>query len=700
MPKPPLIVLTGPTAAGKTALSIALAKAVGGEIISADSMQVYRGMDIGSAKIMPKEMAGVPHHLIDILEPEEDFHVAEFVKRAKEAMEGIRERGHIPIVVGGTGFYIQALLKDIDFSEGDRDSAFREELEARIAREGEEALHRELAAVDPASAEAIHPHNVKRVIRALEYFRETGVPISSVNEAQREQESPYNSACFVLNLPREILYRRIEDRVDRMFAEGLTEEVRRLKDRGCRRGMVSMQGLGYKEVLDHLDGLLSEEEAREKIKTETRHFAKRQLTWFRREKDVIWVEKDEFPDETAVLEQLLAVLRDKKIIDNKEHTMKFVFAPDSFKGSLSSEESIAILTREAKKVFPEAETVGIPMADGGEGTVDALLSACGGEKRHLTVRGPLGEDEQGFYGLLNDGTAVIEMSAASGLPMVPPELRNPEKTSTFGTGELIRDALDNGAERLFICVGGSATNDGGMGAMAALGARFLDEDGSVLSPVGGNLGKVFEIDLSSFDPRIRNTGIRVLCDVKNPLCGKMGATYIFGPQKGAKPEQLERLEAGMENYAALVEQSTGMAVRDKEGAGAAGGLAAALCAFCGGELISGIEAVLEIVDFDRKSEGADLIVTGEGCLDSQSLNGKVVSGIGRHALKAGIPAAAVTGGMKITKEEAKKAGILHVFPLVNGKVTLQESLAHAPEIYAERAAELFALLKEKGSAEE
>lgn len=311
----PLVILTGPTAVGKTALSIALAKAINGEIISADSMQVYRHMDIGSAKIKTEEMAGVPHHLIDVLEPTEAFNVVVFQKLAKEAMKEIYERGRIPILVGGTGFYIQAVLYDIDFTENDEDASLRSELEGLARREGPEILYEKLKAVDPDACKSIHAHNVKRVIRALEFYEKTGQRISEHNEIQRQNISPYRFAYFVLNDRREEIYKRIDIRVDQMMAAGLVEEVRQLKGMGCTKDMVSMQGLGYKEILRYLEGELTLEEAVYLIKRDTRHFAKRQLTWFRREKDVIWMEKGNF-DQCGqnVLEQMQEILRDKTII--------------------------------------------------------------------------------------------------------------------------------------------------------------------------------------------------------------------------------------------------------------------------------------------------------------------------------------------------------------------------------------------------
>lgn len=313
--KRPLVILTGPTAVGKTALSVALARAIGGEIISADSMQVYRHMDIGSAKVTREEMAGVPHHLIDVLEPTEDFNVVLFQQMAGQAAAKIWSRGHIPILVGGTGFYIQALLYDIDFTENDEDTALRRFLEETARREGPEALYERLRAVDPESCANIHAHNVKRVIRAIEFYEKTGKKISDHNQKQRQKESPYRSACFVLNDDRENIYRRIDARVDRMMEQGLVEEVRALQAMGCRRGMVSMQGLGYKEILAFLEGEISLEEAVYLIKRDTRHFAKRQLTWFRREKEVIWVDQTVFDyDSQKILDFMQDFLREKAII--------------------------------------------------------------------------------------------------------------------------------------------------------------------------------------------------------------------------------------------------------------------------------------------------------------------------------------------------------------------------------------------------
>ena len=311
--KKPLIILTGPTAVGKTELSIQLAKAVNGEIISADSMQIYKEMNIGSAKIQPEEMKGVPHYLVDEIEPEEEFNVVRFQTMAKNAMKTIYQKGKIPVIVGGTGFYIQALLYDIDFADTTEDFDYRRELEQLAQEKGNEFLHEMLRKVDPKAAQEIHENNRKRVIRALEYYRDTGKQISKHNEQQRQNESPYQFAYFVLNRDRRELYRRIDQRVDQMMKQGLLEEVKRLKERGCTSNMVSMKGLGYKELLDYLNGMNSLEEAVRIIKRDTRHFAKRQLTWFKREKEVDWIELDG-KTEQQVLEEIQMICKEKGIL--------------------------------------------------------------------------------------------------------------------------------------------------------------------------------------------------------------------------------------------------------------------------------------------------------------------------------------------------------------------------------------------------
>ena len=303
MEKRKLVILTGPTAVGKTKLSIELAKRIGGEIISADSAQVYKHMDIGSAKIMPEEMENIPHFLIDELEPKEEFNVVVFQQKTKQYMEEIYQRGKIPILVGGTGFYIQAVLYDINFSIDDDNHQIRESLEQLGKEKGALYLHEELRKVDPASAEAIHANNMKRVIRALEYYQLTGQKISEHNEEQRSNTSPYDFSYFVLNDHRDLLYKRIDQRVDEMVVNGLIEEVQALKDMGYDRSYVSMQALGYKEIFSYLEGEISLEEAIYIIKRDTRHFAKRQITWFKREKEVTWVNKPNFNyNDNAILD--------------------------------------------------------------------------------------------------------------------------------------------------------------------------------------------------------------------------------------------------------------------------------------------------------------------------------------------------------------------------------------------------------------
>ena len=315
MTKQPLIILSGPTAVGKTALSVELAKRINGAIISADSMQVYKYMDIGSAKIMPVEMEGVKHYLIDELNPEDEFNIVVFQQKAKAALKEIYENGQIPIIAGGTGFYIQALLYDIDFDNQDCSEEFRAELEKIANEQGNDVLHARLQEIDPASAEKIHANNVKRVIRALEFYHLTGKRISEHNETEQQKESPYNFAYFVLTDERANLYKRIDMRVDIMIKNGLVEEVQKLKNMGYHRNMVSMQGLGYKEILDYLDGKCTLEEAIYILKRETRHFAKRQLTWFRREREVIWIDKQNYNyDESAILEDMCHMLQSKNII--------------------------------------------------------------------------------------------------------------------------------------------------------------------------------------------------------------------------------------------------------------------------------------------------------------------------------------------------------------------------------------------------
>ncbi|MCI6554008.1 MAG: tRNA (adenosine(37)-N6)-dimethylallyltransferase MiaA [Lachnospiraceae bacterium] len=313
--KQPLVILAGPTAAGKSALSVSLAEKIGGEIISADSMQVYRHMDIGSAKIRLEEMRGIPHHMIDVLDPAEEFNVVIFQQMVKKCLKGIYERGHIPILTGGTGFYIQAILYDIDFTENEENTQLRKRLELTAAEKGSRFLHDRLKEVDEASARAIHPNNVKRVIRALEFHELTGGRISDHNAAERQKEPAYLSLYFVLTDHRAALYDRIDRRVEQMLKEGLVEEVKGLRASGCTRDMVSMQGLGYKEILSYLEGELTLEQAEYLIKRDTRRFAKRQLTWFKRERDVVWLPRNEYQyNDAAILAAMLEKLAELGIL--------------------------------------------------------------------------------------------------------------------------------------------------------------------------------------------------------------------------------------------------------------------------------------------------------------------------------------------------------------------------------------------------
>lgn len=313
--KQPLVIIAGPTAVGKTSLSIKLAKEINGAVISADSMQVYRGMDIGSAKVKVEEMDGVKHYLIDVLDPKDEFNIVVFQKMAKDALAEIYANGQIPIIAGGTGFYIQSILYDIEFSNEIEDTSFRKEMELFLEENGPSALHEKLKEIDPISYESIHENNTKRVIRALEFYEHNHYPISEHNAKEREKQSPYQYAFFVLIDDREALYERINLRVDQMVDEGLVEEVTRLQNQGCTKSMISMQGLGYKEILDYLDGNKSLSDAIEEVKLETRHFAKRQLTWFRREKEVLWLDRSKYKNDKEMFEYVLTCLKMKKIID-------------------------------------------------------------------------------------------------------------------------------------------------------------------------------------------------------------------------------------------------------------------------------------------------------------------------------------------------------------------------------------------------
>ena len=376
-----------------------------------------------------------------------------------------------------------------------------------------------------------------------------------------------------------------------------------------------------------------------------------------------------------------------------EVTMKFLFASDSFKGTLSSEQIITLLDAAAKNVFPDCETMGIPVADGGEGTIDAVISVLHGSIHEVGVHGPLMEEVVSHYGETGNGAAVIEMAAASGLPMVPVDKRDPRVTTTYGTGELIKTALDRGCRDITIAIGGSATNDGGMGAMRALGIRFLDENGEALSGCGNDLARVADIDISGLHSAVKDARFTIMCDVNNPLTGPDGATYTFGKQKGGSPEILDELEQGMIHYAALIREKMGTDVDQIPGSGAAGGLGAAFCVFLKAEMKSGIETVLDLIHFDELLEGVDLVITGEGRIDWQSAFGKVPSGIGNRCRKKGIPAIAIVGGMGDKAEMIFDHGIDSIITTINGAMGLDEALERAEELYAGAAERAFRMVK-------
>lgn len=387
--------------------------------------------------------------------------------------------------------------------------------------------------------------------------------------------------------------------------------------------------------------------------------------------------------------------------------MKFLFASDSFKGTLSSRRTAELLTQAAGEVFPDCGCSFVEMADGGEGTVDAVLSAAGGHKRTINVHDPLGRIIRASYGVLRDKTAVIEMAAASGLTLVPPGLRDPRRTTSFGTGELIADALAEGCRKIAVAIGGSATNDGGTGCMQALGVRFLDENGRELHGLcitetagsapgfctGADLALIRSIDLTGINPLIRDTEFTIMCDVTNPLCGENGATYTFGKQKGGTPEILNELESGMRNYRDLLLRHSGVNPDEVPGAGAAGGLGAALTVFLKGKMKSGIETVLDLTGFDEKLADVDLVITGEGRADGQSVCGKVMQGVGLRCRKYGIPAVAIVGSMGAGAEALFDCGIESIITTVNGIMPLKEALERAEELYLGAARRMFRMLR-------
>jgi len=373
--------------------------------------------------------------------------------------------------------------------------------------------------------------------------------------------------------------------------------------------------------------------------------------------------------------------------------MRVLVASDSFKGSLSSIKVGEAVTEGVKKVFPEAEVKIIPIADGGEGTVEAVVTASGGRYLKKWVSSPLGEPIEAEMGLLPDGTAVIEMAAASGLPLVPLEKRNPRIASTRGTGELMKAALDEGAKRILIGIGGSATNDGGAGVIQALGVKLLDDQGKELPPGGASLGKLALIDVTDIDKRLADVEITVICDVDNPLCGPRGATAVYGPQKGVTPDMVNELDGCLRHFAAVIRDQLGLDIQDTPGAGAAGGLGAGLLAFTKAQLKSGTEAVLDTINFDEIIGDYDWVITGEGRIDAQSAYGKVPKGVGTRAQKHGKPVIAVVGSVGDGAEAMYAYGLQAIVPIVNRIMTLDEAMADAYLLVVEASERICRLLK-------
>lgn len=366
--------------------------------------------------------------------------------------------------------------------------------------------------------------------------------------------------------------------------------------------------------------------------------------------------------------------------------MKIVIAPDSFKESLSAMEAANAIERGFKAIFPNADYRKMPMADGGEGTVQSLVDATNGTIEERTVTGPLGEPVQAFFGIMGDGKkAVIEMAAASGLHLVPSEKRNPLITSTRGTGELIAAAVDLGVKHIIIGIGGSATNDGGAGMVQALGGRLLDEAGHDIGPGGGSLSKLALVDLTELDTRLKDVHIEVACDVDNPLTGPRGASAIFGPQKGATPEMVELLDQNLAHFADVVEKELGRSFRNLEGAGAAGGLGASLLAFLNADLKRGIDIVLHAVNFEAEVQDADLVITGEGRIDSQTIYGKTPIGVAKAAKKYGVSVIGLAGSLSDDSHVVLEHGIDALFSIVPGVIILSEAFEHAA-VYMERSA--------------
>lgn len=374
--------------------------------------------------------------------------------------------------------------------------------------------------------------------------------------------------------------------------------------------------------------------------------------------------------------------------------MKILISPDSFKGSLTATQAAESIAAGVRRALPDAELVLVPLADGGEGTVEALVTATGGHIIHTPATDPLGSKIESFFGILGDGeTAVIEMAAASGLLLVPEDRRNPMLTTTYGTGEIIKAALDAGCSKLILGIGGSATNDGGIGAVQSLGGSFRDASGNEVSFGGGELIRVRSIDLSTLDHRVRSSEVVVACDVDNLLTGPMGASAVFGPQKGATPEMVAELDAGLRNLAEVIRRDLGMDVEQCPGAGAAGGLGAAALAFLGARLKSGIEIVMDATHFAERLHGASLVITGEGKIDAQTLQGKTINGVLCAASSAGVPVLALAGAVEPEGYKLLNHGAVAVLSIVNKPMSLQEAQARAGELLAtaaEQSTRLFA----------
>jgi len=377
--------------------------------------------------------------------------------------------------------------------------------------------------------------------------------------------------------------------------------------------------------------------------------------------------------------------------------MKIIIAPDSFKDSLSAEGVAQAIAEGLAQVWPDAELVQCPMADGGEGTVDAVLAACKGQLRHHVVRGPLGTAVEAHWGWLADShTAIIEMAEASGLQLVPPGQRDACTTTTHGTGELIRAALDAGAERIILAIGGSATNDGGAGAMQALGVQLFDADDQPLAPGGLALARLARISLEHLDPRLAQVRFEIAADVNNPLCGPHGASAIFGPQKGANPEQVQQLDAALGRFADHCAKVLSKDVRDEPGSGAAGGLGFAAKAFFGAQFRAGVEVVAELVGLDAAVRGADLVITGEGRFDAQTLRGKTPFGVARIARQHKVPVIVIAGTLGDGYEQMYAHGVDAAFALPSGPMTLEQACAEAPRLLSERAADVARLWRTAG----